>query len=164
MVETSTCVEGRVFTHNVGWVPKHLKHPLKTVDQYWSLVSDHGQMARVCGDIIAPYIPKLCGNNDVLFIFFSLILMFQLSLSDGMVDGPIQMGPTNMVEGHRAYHPGVLLFLNLEHTRQSSGRLRRRFQINYPRSSSITVCIAAWNQLPRDGGGVMSTHVRTASG
>ena len=46
MVETSTRVEGHVFTHNVGWVPEHLKHPLKMVDQYRSPVSDRGQMAR----------------------------------------------------------------------------------------------------------------------
>ena len=78
MVETGTRMEGRVFTHNVGWVPEHLKHPLKTVDRYWSPVSDCGQTARVCGGLVAPYIPKLCGNNDVLFIFFSLILMFRL--------------------------------------------------------------------------------------
>ena len=78
MVETSTRVEGCVFTHNVGWVPEHLKHPLKTVDQYWSPVSDHGQMARVCGNLVAPYIPKLCRNDNVSFIFFSLILMFRL--------------------------------------------------------------------------------------
>ena len=41
LVETSTRVEGRVFTHNVEWVPGHLKHPLKTIDQYRSPVSDH---------------------------------------------------------------------------------------------------------------------------
>ena len=63
--------------------------------------------------------------------------MFRLSLLDGMVDGPVQTGPTEMVDGHRAYRPGVLLFLDLEHARQSSGRLRRRFQINYPRSAPI---------------------------
>ena len=83
MVETSTCVEGRMFTHNDGWVPEHLKHPLKTVDQYWSPVSDRGQMARVCGGLIAPYIPKLCRNNDVSFIFFSLILMFHFGWNGG---------------------------------------------------------------------------------
>ena len=70
-------------------------------------------------------------------IFFSLILMFRFSISDGMVDGPVWMGPTDMVDGHRAYCPGVLLFLDLECARQSSGRLRRHFQINYPRSSPI---------------------------
>ena len=78
MVETGTHMEGHVFTHNVGWVLEHLKHPLKTIDRYWSLVSNRGQMARVCWDIIAPYIPKLYGNDDVSFIFFSLILMFWL--------------------------------------------------------------------------------------
>ena len=56
MVETSTRVEGRVLTHNDGWVPEHLKHPLKTVDQYWSPVSDRGQMAS-SGDVVTPYIP-----------------------------------------------------------------------------------------------------------
>ena len=71
MVKTSTRVEGCVFTHNVGWVPEHLKHPLKMVDRYWSLVSDCGQTARVCGDIITPYIPKLCGINDVCSHFLA---------------------------------------------------------------------------------------------
>ena len=41
MVETSTRVEGRVFTHNIGWVPEHLKHPLKMIDWYRSSVSGH---------------------------------------------------------------------------------------------------------------------------
>ena len=139
MVETSTRVEGRVFTHNVGWVLEHLKHPLKTVNRYWSLVSDHGQTARVCGDVITPYIPKLCGNNDVHSHFLvsdSYVSVF-FSLSDGMVDGPVRTGPADMVGDQRAYRPGVLLFLDLERARQSSGRLRRRFQINYPRSSAI---------------------------
>ena len=76
MVETGTRVEGRVSTYNVGWVLEHLKHPLKMVDQYRSPVSDCGQMVRVCEDLVAPYISKLCGNDDVSFIFFSLILMF----------------------------------------------------------------------------------------
>ena len=62
--------------------------------------------------------------------------MFRLSLSDGMVDGPVQTGPTDMVDSHRAYSPDVL-FLDLERARQSSGRLLGRFQINYPRSSPI---------------------------
>ena len=54
-------------------------------------------------------------------------------------------------------------FLDLECAWQSSGHLLRHFQINYPRSS-IRVCIAVWNQLLKDGGGVMSTCVRTALG
>ena len=161
MVETSTRVEGHVFTHNVGWVLEHLKHPLKMVNRYWSPVSDCGQTARVCGDIVAPYISKLCGTDDVCL--HSLFSDSHVSFLDGMVDGPVQMGPADMVDGHRAYHPGVL-FLDLERAWQSSGRLLRHFQINYPRSLSITVCVAAWNQLPRDRGGVMSTRVRTASG
>ena len=150
-----------MFTHNIGWVPEHLKHLLKTVDQYWSPVSDRGQTVRVCGDIIAPYIPKLCGTNDVCF--HSLSSDSHVLFLDGMVDGPVRTGPTDMVDDHRAYCPGVL-FLDLERTRQSSGCLRRCFQINYPRSSSIKVCVAVWNQLPKDGGGVMSTCVRTALG
>ena len=72
MVETGTCMEGRVFTHNVGWVLEHLKHPLKMVNWYRSPMSDRGQMVRVCGDIVTPYIPKLCGNNDVRFSFLCL--------------------------------------------------------------------------------------------
>ena len=63
MVETGTCVEGRVLTHNVGWVPEHLKHPLKTVDWYWSLVSDRDQMAS-SGDVVAPYIPIMVVTAD----------------------------------------------------------------------------------------------------
>ena len=109
MVETSTHVKGCVFTHNVGWVLEHLKHPLNTVDQYRSSVSDRGQMARVCGDIIAPYIPKLYGTNYVFshFLFSdSHVSAFTL---DGMVDGPVWTGPTDLVDGHQAYRPGVLL-------------------------------------------------------
>ena len=103
MVETSTHVEGRVLTHNVGWVPEHLKHPLKTVDRYWSPVSDRDQMAS-SGDVITPYIPILVMWRVMRFYFhfLFLVLMFRLSLSDGMVDG------------HWAYHPGVLFFLDLE--------------------------------------------------
>ena len=56
---------------------------------------------------------------------------------DGKVDGPVQTGPTDMVDDHWAYRPGVLIFLDLECTLQSSGRLQRHFQINYPRSSPI---------------------------
>ena len=63
MVETGTHVEGRVLTHNVGWVPEHLKHPLKTVDRYWSLVSDRDQMASN-GDVVAPYIPIMVVTAD----------------------------------------------------------------------------------------------------
>ena len=71
MVETSTRVEGCVSTHNVGWVLEHLKHPLKTVDRYWSPVSDRDQMAS-SGDVVAPYIPIMVGyveGNEVLFSF-----------------------------------------------------------------------------------------------
>ena len=56
---------------------------------------------------------------------------------DGMVDGPIQMGPTDMVDDLRADRPDVFFFLDLECARQSSGRLLGHFQINYPRSSPI---------------------------
>ena len=78
-----------------------------------------------------------------------------------MVDGPVRTGPAVMVNDLQAYHSGILSFLDLECTWQGSGRLQRHFQINYPRLS-IKVCVAAWNQLPRDGGDVTSTHVRTA--
>ena len=63
--------------------------------------------------------------------------MFRFFTLDGMVDGPVQTGPTDMVDDYWAYRPGVLFFLDLERAWQSSGRLRRRFQINYPRSSPI---------------------------
>ena len=72
MVETGTRMEGRVFTHNVGWVSEHLKHPLKTVDQYWSPVSDRDQMAS-SGDIIAPYIPIMAMWWATKFCFSFLI-------------------------------------------------------------------------------------------
>ena len=75
MVKTSTCVEGHVFTHNVGWVPEHLKHLLKTVDRYWIPVSDRGQTTRVWQDFIAPYIPAYVGTNDISFFLSSLILV-----------------------------------------------------------------------------------------
>ena len=39
--------------------------------------------------------------------------MFRLSLSDGMVDGPVLTGPTDMVDDYWAYRPGVLFFLRL---------------------------------------------------
>ena len=102
MVETSTRVEGCVFTHNIGWVPEHLKHPLKTVDRYWSPVSDHGQMASM-GGVIAPHIPIMVIWQATRFCFshfLVLVLMFRFSLSDGMVDGPVQAGPTDMVDDH----------------------------------------------------------------
>ena len=34
-------------------------------------------------------------------------------ISDGMVDGPVQTGPTDMVDSHWAYHPDILFFLGL---------------------------------------------------
>ena len=68
MVETSTRVEGRVFTHNVGWVPEHLKHPLKTVDRYWSPVSDRDQMANM-GGVVAPHIPIMVMWRATRFCF-----------------------------------------------------------------------------------------------
>ena len=90
MVETGTRVEGRVLTHNVGWVPEHLKHPLKMVDWYWSPVSDCGQMAS-SGGVVAPYIPIMVMWRATKFVshFLFLVLMFRLSLSDGMMDGPV---------------------------------------------------------------------------
>ena len=102
MVETNTRVEGRVFTHNVGWVLEHLKHPLKTVDRYWSLVSDRGQMAS-SEDVVAPHIPIMAIWRVTRFSFSFLVSgsHVSFSLSDGMVDG------------HRAYRPGVLFFLGL---------------------------------------------------
>ena len=159
MVKTSTRVEGHVFTHNVGWVPEHLKHPLKTVDQYWSPVSDHGQTARVCGDIIAPYISKLCGTNDVSFVSFSLILMFWLWMEWWMA--LYRRGPPIWWMAIRL--TARCSFLGLRACSAEQWSSARHFQINYPRSSSITVCVAAWNQLSRDGGGIMSTRVRIAS-
>ena len=78
MVETSTHVEGCMLTHNVGWVPEHLKHPLKMVDWYRSLVSDRGQMAS-SGDVVAPYIPIMVMWRATKFVshFLFLVLMFQ---------------------------------------------------------------------------------------
>ena len=72
MVETSTHVEGRVLTHNVGWVPEHLKHLLKTVDQYWSPVSDHDQMAS-SGGIVAPDITIMAMWRAMKFCFSFLV-------------------------------------------------------------------------------------------
>ena len=69
MVETSTRVEGRVFTHNVGWVPGHLKHLLKTVDRYWSPVSDRGQMASG-GSVVASHITIRVMQRVTRFWFF----------------------------------------------------------------------------------------------
>ena len=114
MVETSTCVEGCVLTHNDGWVLEHLKHPLKTVNRYRSPMSDHDQMAS-SGDVVAFYIPIMAMWRATRFYFHFLFLVrtFRFSLSDGMVDGPVQTGPTDMVDDHRAYRPGVLFFLEL---------------------------------------------------
>ena len=139
MVETSTRVEGRVFTHNVGWVPEHLKHPLKTVDRYWSPVSDHDQMA-CSGDVVAPYIPIMVGymeGNEVLFSFLvsgSHVSAFIFGWNGGWpcTDGAHRYGGRPL-----GIPPRRPSFLDLERARQSSGRLRRRFQINYPRSSPI---------------------------
>ena len=103
-----------MLTYNDGWVPEHLKHPLKMVDRYWSPVSDRGQMAS-SEDVVAPHIPIMAIWRVTRFSFSFLVsgshVLF--SLSDGMVDGPVRTGPTNMVDGHRAYRPGVLFFLGL---------------------------------------------------
>ena len=72
MVETSTRMEGHVFTHNVGWVPEHLKHLLKTVDWYWSPVSDHGQMVS-SGGVVTPYIPIMVMWRVTRFYFPFLV-------------------------------------------------------------------------------------------
>ena len=47
--------------------------------------------------------PMMC-----FLIPFSLILMFRF----WMVDGPVQTGPTDMVNGLWAYCPSVLFFLD----------------------------------------------------
>ena len=135
MVETGTRVEGRVFTHNVGWVPEHLKHPLKMVNQYRSPMSDRGQTARVWRDLVAPYIPKLCGNDDVLFhVLFSdsHVSVFGWNGGRPCTDRAHRYG--GQPSGLPPRRPS---FLDLERAWQSSGHLRRRFQINYPRSSPI---------------------------
>ena len=72
MVETSTRVEGCVFTHNVGWVPEHLKHPLKTVDWYWSPVSNCDQMASM-GGVVASHIPIMVMWQATRFCFSFLV-------------------------------------------------------------------------------------------
>ena len=59
------------------------------------------------GTLLLPTYLSYVGTMMSCFMFFSLILMFQ-SL-DGMVEGPVQTGPTDMVDNHRAYRPGVLL-------------------------------------------------------
>ena len=138
MVETSTRVEGRVFTHSVGWVLEHLKHPLKTVDRYWSPVSDRGQMAS-SGDVVTPYIPIMAMWRVTRFYFhFSfLVLMIRFSFRMEWWMALYRRGPPIWwtAIGHTA--PASFSFLDLECTRQSSGRLLGHFQINYPRSSPI---------------------------
>ena len=138
MVETNTCVEGHVFTHNVGWVPEHLKHLLKTVDRYWSPVSDHDQVAS-SGDVVAPYIPIMVMWRATKFLFSFLISGSHVSVLLRMEWRMALYGWGPPIWwtaiGHIA--PASFSFLNLERARQSSGRLQRRFQINYPRSSPI---------------------------
>ena len=50
----------------------------------------------------------MSGPMTCFLIFFSLILVFRF----WMVDGPVQTGPTDMVNGLWAYCLGILLFLN----------------------------------------------------
>ena len=76
MVETGTCVEGHVFTHIVGWVPEHLKHPLKMIGWYWSLASNCGQTTGIWMGLHCPLHTWYIRANEVMFQFlFSLILM-----------------------------------------------------------------------------------------
>ena len=147
-----------MFIHIVGWVLKHLKHLLKMIVRYWSLASDRGQMMRVwIGLHCSLHTWYVMANEVMLSFLFSLILM----VSDG--GWPCMNGAHRYGEQPLGLLPRCSSFLDSECAQQSSGHLRRHFQINYPRSS-IKVCIAVWNQLPRDGGGVTSTHVRTALG
>ena len=159
MVKTSTCMEGHVFTHIIGWVLEHLKYLLKMISWYWSLASNHSQMTEVWMGLHCSLHTRYVGTDEVMSSFlFTLTFMV---LGDGWpyMDEAHQSGeqPSGLL-------PRCSSFLDSECTQQSSGRLLRHFQINYPRSSSIRVCIAVWNQLHRDGGGVTSTHVRTALG
>ena len=138
MVETNTRVKGHVFTHNVGWVPEHLKHPLKTVDWYWSPVSNHDQVAS-SGDVVAPYIPIMVMWRATKFLFLFLISGSHVSILLWMEWQMALYGRGPPIWWTAIGHitPVSFSFLNLEHAQQSSGHLRRHFQINYPRSSPI---------------------------
>ena len=81
MVKTSKCMEGHVFTRIVGWVPEHLKHPLKMIGWYWSSASNRGQMTGVWTGLHYPLHTQYVGADEVMFHFlFSLI---PLVLDDG---------------------------------------------------------------------------------
>ena len=138
MVETSTCVEGRVFTHNVGWVLKHLKHPLKTVDWYRSLVSDRDQMVS-SGDVVTPYIPILVMWQVTRFYFhlLFLVLMFWFHFRMKWWMALYRRGLPIWWTTIRHIAPASFYFLDSECAQQSSGHLLGHFQINYPRSSPI---------------------------
>ena len=62
---------------------------------------------------------------------------------DGMVEGPVWTGPTNMVDGHRAYRPGVLFFLGLRTRSAEQWSSAKAFAnqlpqvITYPRYASL---------------------------
>ena len=69
MVNTSTCVEGHVFTHIVGWVPEHLKHLLKMISWYWSPASDCGQTTGVWMGLHCSLHTRYVGTNEVVLPF-----------------------------------------------------------------------------------------------
>ena len=89
------------------------------------------------GTLLLPTYLSYVGATMFVFHFLFSDSHVSVLLSDGMVDGSVWTGPTDMVDSHQAHRPSVLLFLDLEHAWQSSGRLWRRFQINYLRSSPI---------------------------
>ena len=68
-----------MFTHIVGWVPEHLKNLFKTIGQYWSLISDHGQTMEVGMGLHCPLPTRYVRADEVMFFLLSLTLM----VSDG---------------------------------------------------------------------------------
>lgn len=82
--------QAHAFTHNFGWVPEHLKHPLKTIDRYRSPMSDRGPTTWVAG-CFAPHVPIMHGYMESREVF-------RTRFSDShLVDGPLD-GPTMLVD------------------------------------------------------------------
>ena len=132
----------------------HLKHPLKTIDRYWRPVSDRGRMTVMGGSHIDSYIPIPCiGTNKVMSRwlhlyshvsdFFFLVEAHGRSMGHRVVECASIPLSLSLYWTFRV-HPGK----QWSFTGALSNQLPQVIHLGY---------IAAWNQLPRDRGGVTST-------
>ena len=134
--------------------PGHLKHPLKTVDRYRRPVSDRGQMTAMGGSHITPCIPIPYAETNV-------VRSCLLCLNSHFSNFSFLVEAHGRSMGHRMVEcASIPLSLSLYWTFRV--RLGKQWSFTGALTNQLPQVIhlgyvAAWNQLPRDRGGVMST-------